>query len=269
MARVLQFPCVVTERLTARRRMYGGVAMVFLLLASGGAADDRAPIRLVWSEGDVAGSTRIFSPDGEPIGTVDFTQRRRGEQLDLRRVAYFRDGSSDEDHIVATANGVLRAVRGRSLIRDSRGRATVDLDVDVEAGRITGHTGIGTDRETFDRAVELGPSTYWGPLIFLVLKNFDANADGDRLVFRTVAATPGPRVVDLELVRNPPVTVRRPGGPVESIRYTLRPTVNWLIDPIVQRIAPSTTFYVRDGAPPALAVFEGPRNYAGQEIRLE
>lgn len=249
------------------------ILLLGTLLVSGarvaGATDAGAPIRIVWSEGDVAGSTRIFSSNGEPIGTVDFTQRRRGDRIDLRRVAHFRDGSSDEDHVVAHIDGVLRALRGHSLIRDSRGRATVDLTVDVEHGRITGSTGLGRERTAYDRTVELPPGTYWGPLIFLVLKNFDANAENGRIVFRSVAATPAPRVIDLELIRGAPVTVRRPGGVVESIRYTLRPTVNWFVDPIVQRIAPETTFFIRDGNPPALAVYEGPRNYGGQEIRLE
>ncbi len=248
------------------------IGSFILLLATPGLAsarEDGAPIRVVWSEGDVAGSTRIFSPDGEPIGTVDFTQRRRGDRLDLRRVAHFRDGSSDEDHIVAHVDGVLRALHGHSVIRDTRGRTTVDLTIDIEQGRINGFSGLGGGREQYDRAVDLPPNTYWGPLIYLVLKNFDANAEDGRLVFRTVAATPAPRVVDLELIRGPPVPVRRPGGIVESIRYTLRPTVNWLVDPIVQRIAPQTTFFIRDGNPPALAVYEGPRNFGGQEIRLE
>src|SRR2546428_12726487 len=36
-------------------------------------------------------------------------------------------------------------------------------------------------------------------LIFIVLKNFDANAEDGRLVFRTVAPTPRPRVFCMEL----------------------------------------------------------------------
>jgi hypothetical protein len=50
---------------------------------------------------------------------------------------------------------------------------------------------------------------------------------------------------------------------------SLRPTNNWLVDPIIRRIAPPTQFFIQPGAPPALARFEGPRNYAGQKIRLE
>jgi hypothetical protein len=63
--------------------------------------------------------------------------------------------------------------------------------------------------------------------------------------------------------------VTPPGGKLDVVLLSLRPTINWLVDPIVRRIAPSTQFFIQPGAPPALARYEGPRNYAGQEIRLE
>jgi hypothetical protein len=73
----------------------------------------------------------------------------------------------------------------------------------------------------------------------------------------------------MELRRGDGTTVRRPGGSLEVVRFTLLPTINWLIDPIVQRFAPETQFLVKPGRPPSLARFQGPRNYAGQKIRLE
>jgi hypothetical protein len=63
--------------------------------------------------------------------------------------------------------------------------------------------------------------------------------------------------------------VVRPGGKLDVEKFAMRPTINWLVDPIIQRLVPTTEFYVRTGEPPALARYEGPRNYAGQEIRLE
>jgi hypothetical protein len=49
----------------------------------------------------------------------------------------------------------------------------------------------------------------------------------------------------------------------------MRPTVNPILNPIVHMIAPETHFYLTRTQPPAVARFEGPRNYAGQAIRLE
>ncbi len=44
----------------------------------------------------------IFSPDGKStIGFVDYRQRRRGDVLEIVRVARFSDGSSDEDRVEA------------------------------------------------------------------------------------------------------------------------------------------------------------------------
>src|SRR5262249_12339911 len=144
---------------------------------------------------------------GEPIGFIDFEQRRDGDVLAMSRVARFRDGSSDEDTARARVAGSLEALEGRSILRDPKGVTVVDLSIDVAAQRIRGRW----QDKTVDEHYDLSPGTYWGPLLFIVLKNFDANADGDRVVFRSVVPTPGPRVLDLEIVRRGPGQIRRVG----------------------------------------------------------
>jgi hypothetical protein len=247
--------------------------VVILLVAPGPRATAREnddPIRLAWMEGDMAGMTPILSADGrKQIGFIDYHQHRRGDRLEVVRVARFADGSSDEDQVEARVGKTLEALRGRSIIRDKRGTPTVDITIDVAKGRITGFSGVGKDREEYDEKVDLRPGTYWGPLIFIVVKNFEQNSADGKLVFTTVAPTPKPRVIDMELTREGNGAVTRPGGRIDVVRFTMKPTINWLIDPIIQRIAPETRFFVAPGKPPALARFEGPRNYAGQEIRLE
>jgi hypothetical protein len=242
-------------------------------MAHGGSALAREsgdPIVLGWTEGDVAGMQPIFSGDGrQTIGFIEYHQHRQGDVLTAVRVARFQDGSSDEDEVEARIGTVLTAVRGRSIIRDTQGRPTVDLEIDVPGGHISGFSDVDGDRETYDEAVQLPPGTYWGPLIFIVVKNFDQNQSDGRVVFRTVAPTPRPRVIDMELVSEGASSVTRPGGRLDVVTMALRPTINWLIDPIIQRIAPKTVFFIQPGVPPALARFDGPRNYGGQEMRLE
>ena len=247
------------------------LATVATLAAHPAAGRDAGdPIRLAWIEGDVAGMTSILSPDGtSTIGFVDYHQRRRGDVLEAVRIARFSDGSSDEDRVEARIGETLRTLRGRSIIRNAKAVATVDITIDVAGGRITGFSGLGDERQTYDESVDLPPGTYWGPLIFIVIKNFEQNADDGRLVFRTVVATPKPRVFDLELLRQETTTVRLPGGKIDVVRFALRPTVNWLIDPIIRMFAPDTTFFVKPGMPPGLARFDGPRNFAAQKIRIE
>jgi hypothetical protein len=237
-------------------------------LASGHQAGE--PVRLAWAEGDVAGMTPIFSQDGSaPVGFIDYRQHRNGDVLTVVRIAHFRDGSSDEDRVEARVGKTLETLRGRSIIRNTKGIATVDLHIDVGGGRITGFSGLGADRQTYDEHVALPGGTYWGPLIFLLIKSFDENATDDRLVFRTVVATPKPRVLDMELVRQERTTVTRPGGRIDVRPFMLRPTINWLVDPIVQRLAPDTRFFVQAGAPPGLVRYDGPRNFGDQKIRIE
>lgn len=247
------------------------LACAVLLCAHDARARDAGdPITLAWTEGDVAGFTPIYSADGtKRLGTIEYHQHRQGDELEAVRVARFTDGSSDEDRAIARVGTTLRALHGRSVIRDARGRITVDLRIDIAGGRMHGFYRSGGERRTFDERTELAAGTYWGPLVFLVLKNFAANAEDGRVRFRAVAPTPQPRVLTLEIERDGSRTLTRPGGALATDHYVMRPAAFWLIDPIVQAIAPTTQFFVDPGTPPALARYEGPRNYAGQEIRLE
>jgi hypothetical protein len=227
------------------------------------------PIRLEWIEGDVAGQNPILGPDGGGrIGIVVYRQHRRGDLLEATRVSQFADGSSDEDTVVARVGETLEAVRGRSIIRDATGREIVDLRIDVGGGRVTGFYDDGKRHEV-DLHDALSPATYWGPLIFIAVKNFDANAEDGRLRFETVVPTPKPRLLTMEIAHDGRTTLRRLASDVAVERFRLRPTLGWLIDPVVQRLVPTTEFLVEPGAPPSLARYAGPRNYQGQEIRME
>ena len=228
------------------------------------------PVRLVWDEGDVAGVTSIYGPEGgDPIGFVEYRQTRRGDVLSCVRVARYRDGTSDEDEATARVSGTLEAVAGRSIIRDRDGEAAVEVTIDVAGGRLQGAWGRGPDRHTLDRRIALPRATYWGPLIFLVVKNFDANAEGDRVVFHTVAPSPRPIEIDMELVRGARSRLERAGSTFDALRLELRPTVHWALDPVIHLVLPQATFYLLPGDPPALARFAGPRNYTRQPIRIE
>jgi hypothetical protein len=238
--------------------------------APAAAREPGEPIRLVWTEGDVAGQTPIYGPGGgTPIGLVEYHQRRRGDELETTRVARFADGSSDEDTAVARVGPTLVALRGRSILRDRRGAPTVDLAIDVPGGRITGFYADDGERRQVDLRERLDPATYWGPLVFLVAKNFDANAEDGRVRFRTVAPTPRPWILTLELADVGARRLERMGRTLQVETYVLRPTLGWVVDPIVHRFVPSTEFLVEPGEPPSLARYAGPRNHHGQEIVLE
>jgi hypothetical protein len=244
-------------------------ALLLVAPAAAGRSVDE-PVRLVWTEGDVAGMSTISAPDGSPIGFIEYRQHREDDLLSTVRVARFDDGSSDEDHAQARIGETLEAISGRTIIRDPAGEPVVDLFIDVPGGRLTGTYGTGDERRTVDEAVRLPSATYWGPLIFLVLKNFDANADGGRVRFRTVAPTPRPIVLDMELAQvGEEVTLERHGTELDTRAFELRPTIHWTVDPLLRLVLPKTRFWVLPGEPPALARYAGPRNYGRQPIRIQ
>jgi hypothetical protein len=257
----------------SRRRAAAPAACALLVWLSPVGASGRSPgepIVLAFDEGDLTGVQTVWDARGErAIGHVEYRQVRRGDVLETLRVARFEDGSSDEDLAVARVAGRrLEALWGRSVQRDETGFAVVDLEIDVGGDRLRGSWGPRDERRTFDEAASLPPDTYWGPLVFLVLKNFAANAEEERVVFRTVAPTPSPRVFDLELERDGGGELARAGGPLAAERFTLRPSLHWLLDPLIGLLIPDTRFWTLPGEPPGLALFEGPRNYRRQRIVL-
>src|SRR5438034_5916248 len=195
----------------------------------------------------------IYGPDGgEPIGLIEYRQTRHGDRLSSVRIAHFRDGSSDEDTADARVEGTLEALAGRSIIRDADGVSVADVAIDVAGGRLRGSWGRGSRRRTLEERVTLPKATYWGPLIFIVLKNFDANAEDGRLVFRTVAPTPRPRVLDLELAGGPRAWLGRTGPafttpPLEPARTFHCPCV-----PVLGHRLPRAPFWILPGRRPPL-----------------
>src|SRR3989442_14685737 len=124
-------------------------AALLLLPAAAGARSPGDPIRLVWDEGDVAGTSTIYGPDGgEPIGFIEYRQTRHGDRLSCVRIAHFRDGSSDEDSADARVEGTLEALAGRTIIRDADGVPAVDLTIDVAGGHIPAGWGRGARPRT-------------------------------------------------------------------------------------------------------------------------
>jgi hypothetical protein len=232
--------------------------------------EESEPLRLAYVEGDLAGMSSILSEDGNTvIGMIEYRQHLRGDVLHILRIARFTDGSSDEDQVRAHVGKTLRAIGGRSIIRNAKGVTTVNLEIDVAKDRITGFSGLGKERKDYDQEADLSPATYWGPLVGIVLKNFEKNAADGQLRFHTVVATPKPRAFHMELVREEKTTTVRNGSKVQVQRFSLSPSINPLLDPLLRMVTPKTDFFMQAGSPPAMARFAGPRNYADQKIRIE
>ena len=120
-----------------------------------------------------------YRPDTNPgrSETPNLTRHRIGSGSSRQNVVNHHNRGTVE----ALVGKTLRTVRGQSIIRNTKGTPTVDIRIDIAAGRITGFSGLGKEREKYDETSELSPATYWGPLIGLVIKNFDKNAVDGRL----------------------------------------------------------------------------------------
>jgi len=262
----------MTARRTTRNPVAALLAGLVILGAAGEAAAAGEAIRLRYKEGDVSGTSAILDPSTrEQIGIIEYRQRiRKDGTLYLERTAFYADGSSDGGWAEARAGDRLEALRGEIASRDPDGRIRVEVLIDVVQGRIQGRwRNDDGSLESSDDTGDLPPGTYWGPLIFLVVKNFEANAEDGRLEVHTVQATPKPRAFDLEIVDKGHETIRLFQRGLEVNRRDLQPTLNWAVDPLLQFFTPTNSFFLLKGPPPGLARFDGVRDYRKQRILIE
>src|SRR5262249_57502314 len=75
-----------------------GVAVGCLLPSATLARDPGEPIRTTYTEGDLAGYSGIVALDTQqPLGVVEYVQRRKGDVLEARRVACLLGRSHDQE----------------------------------------------------------------------------------------------------------------------------------------------------------------------------
>jgi hypothetical protein len=235
-----------------------GLALTLLLAASARSA----PIAVSYQEGVVRAFPVLRSMENEMLAQGDFVQVARGDQVTMRLVFRFKDGSLHDETVVFAQRGLFTMQRYRLVQRGPSFPETLDASVDRETGRYEVRYRADEDsaEEQVTGSVTLPDDTYNG-MLSLVVKNL---APGVSETVSIVAFTPKPRVVKLQLV-----PLAKEGSPMgEVVRYHIRPKLGLIASLLVADI-PDTRVWILRGDAPTFLKAEGPLYFLGPTWRVE
>ena len=155
------------------------------------------PVRFL--EGLTHGFLVLRTLNGVLIASGDLLQVSRGGKVESRMVFHFKDGSLFDETVVFTQQRVFTMQSYRLL---QRGPAFTD-DTEISLERATGKYHVKTKahkdgkEEVLDGTLDLPLDVYNGGMVLTVAKNLPKGASE---TVHTVAFTPEPRIVQLELV---------------------------------------------------------------------
>ena len=241
-------------------------ALVALALLVGvGAAAEPVPVR--FAEGITRGVLTIQSLDGKPLGQGDLSQVARGGRVESRMVLRLHDGSLYDEVVAFTQDRVFALVSYKLTQRGPSFPESLQVTLDGKSGDYEVRSSKdGRDAEYRGR-LDLPPDTSNG-LFMTLVKNLP---DGASASVRSVAWTPKPRIigVDIVLVGSDPARVGEQSRPAR--RYELRPKLGLLLSigaKLTGRTPEPQRCWILDDPVPAFVACEGALAVGGPVWRI-
>jgi hypothetical protein len=210
--------------MTGRSFSLGAVVVgLALLLRAGAAPADPVAVRFV--EGVTRGLLTVRAQDGSLVGQGDLTQVARGGRVESRMVLRLQDGSLYDEEVAFTQDRVFGLVSYKLTQRGPSFPEALQVSLNGKSGEYEVRARKdGKDSEYHGR-LDLPSDTSNGLFIMLV-RNL---ADGAAASVHTVAWTPKPRIVQVDIVRVGADQARVGEQFRPARRYELRPKLGLLL----------------------------------------
>ena len=220
------------------------------------------PVRFV--EGVTRGFLLLRTVNGVLIAQGDLFQVVRGGEVESRMIFRFKDGSAFDETVVFTQQSVF-CMQKYHLVQHGPS-FTEDTEVSMERAsakyRVKTKARKDGREEVLDGTLDLPPDVYNG-MIFTVAKNFSQGA-GETV--HTVAFTPAPRLIQLELPPSGEQKVLVGELPKTATHYVVKPKLGiWLklFATLLGRVPADYHAWIITHGAPAFARFEGSLYVAG------
>lgn len=118
-------------------RGFCGIALAAMALSSAASAE---PIAVKHTQGAMRGFLVMRSEDGKVIGSGEMSQIARGDEVTMRLMYTFLDGSIDDETTTFTQRGTFRLVRDHHVQHGPYFQKPVDILVDARTGMVTNRT---------------------------------------------------------------------------------------------------------------------------------
>jgi hypothetical protein len=251
----------------ARTSRVAAVVACVALLGAVPRAGQGVPVR--HPEGLVHGFLILSTLQGTRLADGDLIQHLSGDRVTSQLAFRFKDGSRHEETAVYTQRQQFRLVTYQLKQRGPAFPRPLEMSIDAAAGRITTRYADDGKERTETAARELPPDLANG-LVSILLKNVRPEAPPETLSY--VAATPGPRLVQLE-VRVAGAREFVTGGTArKATHFVLKVKIGGfagLIAPLLGKTPPDVHVWILGGDAPAFVRAEQPLYPDGPVWRIE
>jgi hypothetical protein len=260
----------ICGRLVVGRLVVALAAIALGAMAPAGARAAEVEVRN--PEGVTRGFLVVRTLTGEVVAEGDLLQRARPEGVESRLVFRFRDGSLFDETVVFSQRRVFTMLRYRLEQRgptfpEAR-QVSLERDRDQARGRyaVTARR-HGEEEEQARGEIDLPLDTYIG-MATLLLRNLGASAT----TVHTIAFTPKPTLLQLELAPEGEEPVGAGERSVPATRYVLKPKLGMLrgaAAALLGKTPPDYRCWIATAGLPAFVAIDGPLFAGGPIWRIE
>ncbi|HKZ06577.1 MAG TPA: hypothetical protein VJU81_14000 [Methylomirabilota bacterium] len=202
------------------------------------------------------GLLTVQALDGTLLGQGDLTQTAREGRVESRMVLRLHDGSLFDEEVTFTQDRVFSLVRYKLTQRGPAFPESLVASLDGKTGAYEVRARKGEEDSEYSGRLDLPPDIGNGMFIMLV-RNL-----GDRLSasVHTVAWTPKPRIIQVDIVRAGSDQARVAQQTRPARRYELRPKLGVLLSlgaKLTGRKVEPTVCWILDDPVPAFVACEG------------
>lgn len=230
---------------------------VFILFLIFSASAFAQPVRVKYREGTLHGFLSLRSEDGKLLASGDLLQTVAGNRVTLHLVFRFKDGSLDDEETVFTESGRFRLISDRHIQSGPSFPKPIDMAIDAATGKISVRYREDGKDKVENSHLDLPPGLANG-LLFTVLKNIPPTANPVRFGF--VAATPKPRLVQLNITRDGHARFEIAGSPQKAARFRIKIEIGGVtgaVAHIIGKQPPDINIWILEGKVPAFVRMEG------------
>jgi hypothetical protein len=246
------------------------IRFVFLLaslLQSTASLTETVAVR--YPEGVSHGFLVLRTQDGKPIADGDSTQVAQGDRVTNRMRFRFKDGSIYEETTVFSQHGTFRLLSDHFSQKGPTFKRPMETAIDATSGQVTvRYTDDGKEKVVTER-LEL-PADVANGILFTLLKNIQRSAP--RTTVSYVAATPKPRLVNLEIIPQGQKPFSIGSYSHKAIHYVVKVKIGGvagLVAHLMGKQPPDTQAWVLSDDAPAFVRSDGPLYGDGPIWRME
>jgi hypothetical protein len=241
--------------------------LISLLSVPCGGYAAEVPVR--FSEGMVHGFLVLTDMKGKRLASGDFLQLRKGADIESRMLLVFRDGSLHDETAVFSQDKNFLLQSYRLIQKGPSFKNDMDITLERSGGKYTIKI---RPRKDQDEKVLTGtldlPLDVYNGMVPTVVKNLK----GTKEAIHTVAFTPTPRIVDVEIVPSKQDRVLVGDLKKSALHYVLKPKLGIMLKgaaALLGRTPPDDHLWIIPADVPAFVRFEGPLYTDGPIWRVE